>query len=116
MELIPSKLVFTRKPGKNGGKKKVRWVVCGDFESRQPDEENYSSGADAAALRIMVLVSAKFQWDACSIDVKTAFLNAQIQQDEDQVLRVLPRVFGKGHLLPTTESCLRPQKVTLAVG
>ena len=54
VELIPSKLVFAKKPGKKGGKKKVRWVVCGNYESRTPDEENFSSGADAAAFRVMV--------------------------------------------------------------
>ena len=30
VEVIPSKLVFAKKPGKKGGKKKVRWVVCGN--------------------------------------------------------------------------------------
>ena len=28
VEIIPSKVVFTRKPGPKGGKPKVRWVVC----------------------------------------------------------------------------------------
>ena len=32
VEIIPSKLVFAKKPGKKGGKKKVRWVVCGNFQ------------------------------------------------------------------------------------
>ena len=44
VELIPSKLVFAKKPGKKGGKRKVRWVICGNFETKQPDESNYSGG------------------------------------------------------------------------
>lgn len=29
IEIIPSKLVLSKKPGKKGGKQKVRWVACG---------------------------------------------------------------------------------------
>ena len=78
VEVIPSKLVFAKKPGKKGGKKKVRWVVCGNFETRSPNEENFSSGADSAAFRIMVWVASKFQWEGTTLDVKTAFLNAEM--------------------------------------
>ena len=94
VELIPSKLVFTKKPGKRGGKKKVRWVVCGNYESRSPDEENFSSGADAAAFRIMVWLAMKFQWQGSILDVKTAFLNADmVQKEGEQILLVLPPSF-----------------------
>lgn len=36
LEVIPSKVVFTKKPGPGGGKPKVRWVVCGNFEEKKP--------------------------------------------------------------------------------
>ena len=62
IEVIPSKVVYSKKPGKKGGKRKVRWVVCGNFESRSPDEENYSSGADATAFRVLCRLSAQRQW------------------------------------------------------
>lgn len=42
IEIIPSKVVFTRKPGKNGGKKKARWAICGNHEEKKEDEQTYS--------------------------------------------------------------------------
>ena len=53
IEYIPSKLLFTKKPGPSGGRKKMCWVICGNWETCREDEENVSSGADAAALRIL---------------------------------------------------------------
>ena len=41
VEIIPSKLVFTIKAGPNGGKRKTRWVICGNYDSNPP----FSSGA-----------------------------------------------------------------------
>ena len=32
IEYIPSKLVFTKKPGPSGGRKKMRWVICGNWQ------------------------------------------------------------------------------------
>ena len=91
IEIIPSKLVWTKKPGKKGGRKKVRWVVCGNFESKDPNEETFSPGADAAAFRIMVWTASKFQWEASALDVKTAFLNAKMAAKEDQeLILILP--------------------------
>ena len=88
VELIPSKLVFTKKPAPppKGHKNKVRWVVCGNFESKREDEENYSGGADAAAFRIMVHQASKYQWHGASVDVRTAFLNAEMHQGQDDDL------------------------------
>ena len=94
IEYIPSKGVYTKKPGKKGGKRKVRWVVCGNFESKDPHEDTFSSGADAAAFRIMIWASSQFQWQGTVLDVKTAFLNAEmIQKEEEQLLLVLPPPF-----------------------
>ena len=88
IEYIPSKLVFTRKPGPDGGRKKMRWVACGNLEPRKEDEDNFSSGADAAALRILVWCAALKQWSASILDVRTAFLNAKmvLSEDEDVIL------------------------------
>ena len=38
VEFLPSKLVFTKKPGKKGGRPKVRWVICGNFQTKREDE------------------------------------------------------------------------------
>ena len=88
VELIPSKLVFTRKPAPppKGFKHKVRWVACGNFEERKEGEENYSSGADAAAFRLMIHHATQAQWCGISVDVKTALLKAEMKQLEDQDL------------------------------
>jgi hypothetical protein len=89
MESVPSKMVFTLKPGPEGGKPKARWVACGNFESRKDDEDNYSSGADATALRVLVWMAMKRQWLGCVIDVKTAFLNAKMIQKETEGLLLI---------------------------
>ena len=93
IEYIPSKLVFTRKPRPDGGKKKVRWVACGNLEPRREEEDNFSSGADASALRILVWVAARGQWCATTLDVRTAFLNAKMVQSEDEDLILVKRPY-----------------------
>ena len=90
LEVIPSKVVFTRKPGPNGGKPKVRWVVCGNFEMKKPEEDNFSSGADATAFRVMIHEAAQNQWMGSTIDVKTAFLNAEWKDGEEAIMVVKP--------------------------
>ena len=60
-EIIPSKLVFTVKARPNGGRKKTRWVICGNYEAKKESEQNFSSGADSAAFRIAVWAAARHQ-------------------------------------------------------
>ena len=88
VELIPSKLVFTKKPAPppKGHKNKVRWVVCGNFEPKKESEENYSGGADAASFRILIHHASKHQWDGASVNVRTAFLNADLVQSDQEDL------------------------------
>ena len=71
VEFLPSTLVFTKKPRKSGGKRKMGWVICGNCESRSDQESNFSSDADSTAFRIMLVVCAKQQWQAGTLDVKT---------------------------------------------
>ena len=80
VEFLPSKLVCTKKPGKKGGKNKIRWVICGNFEQKKENEDTFSSGADASAFRLLLVTASRFQWAAGTIDVKTAFLNADTDQ------------------------------------
>ena len=90
LEVIPSKLVFTRKPAPppKNYKNKMRWVVCGNYEVKKEHEETYSGGADSTAFRLMMAISAQHQWCGGSVDIKTAFLNAYInyEQEDDLVL------------------------------
>ena len=91
VEIIPSKLVFTVKAGPNGGKKKTRWVICGNYEAKKDSEQTFSSGADSAAFRIAVWAAARHQWLATVLDIKTAFLNAAMEQgDQEDILVVRP--------------------------
>ena len=91
VEIVPSKMVFTTKPGPKGGKPKARWVVCGNFEAPKESEQNYSGGADAAACRILVGAASYHQWEGGTLDVKTAFLNADMWQgEEEDILIVKP--------------------------
>ena len=104
VEYIPSKLVHVVKAGEKGGKKKTRWVVCGNFEEKK-GEENYSGGADATAFRILIWCCGKFQWRAQIIDVRTAFLNADLELTEEENLLLIrpPHIMiEKGYLAPNT--------------
>ena len=100
VEYLPSKCVFTKKPGK--GKLKMRWVVCGNFEPVKPGEENFSSGGDAASFRILVAAAAINQWEAATVDVKTAFLNATMVVNEEENLLVVlpPKILVENGALP----------------
>ena len=102
-EAIPSKLVFVKKPGGEGAppKYKSRWVVCGNLEPVRDDELTFSSGADAAALRVTVWFSSCCHWSGSILDVHTAFLNAKMHQEDDKpILLVQPHgVFFKKKLM-----------------
>ena len=93
IELIPSKLVCTVKPGERGGRKKIRWVVCGNHEEKRDQEETYSGGADATAFRVLVALAQGFQWEAGVVDIKTAFLNAEMVQEEGEPLILIKPPF-----------------------
>ena len=86
VEFIPSKLVFTKKPAEKGLRRKVRWVVRGIFEAPSDHEQTYCGGADITALRIMIVFAVQFQWRGSTLDIKTAFLNANfdMEQGEDR--------------------------------
>ena len=94
MEIIPSKLVWTKKPDASNptkGKNKVRWVICGNFEEKKESEQTYSGGADSTALRAVVSTAVDRQWLGATVDIKTAFLNAEMnQEEEDEVLVIRP--------------------------
>ena len=103
LECIPSKVVYTKKPTPGGFKHKVRWVICGNYEEKREDEENYSAGADATALRVMIWFAARHQWKGLALDIKTAFLNAHIDQEDQSnyILVAPPPIFVKKGCLPS---------------
>ena len=58
VEIIPSKLVITLKPGP---KRKMRIVACGNFLEFK-GEELFAAGADASALRFTLKIAAEERW------------------------------------------------------
>ena len=101
VELLPSKIVFTVKPGVGGGRKKVRWVVCGNFEAKREQEDTFSGGADATAFRVAIVAASRMGWEGVSIDIKTAFLNAEMNHYDgvDEILVKAPAILTeKGYL------------------
>lgn len=54
LEVVPGKLVTTVKPGASGGKKKARIVACGNFTSKDSQEELYAGTGDAVTLRYIL--------------------------------------------------------------
>ena len=111
VEIIPSKLVFTKKPAPGGCRRKTRWVACGNYESKNPHEENYSGGADITALRIMTSFAVENQWEGSTVDVKTAFLNAEMDmQNEETILMVRPPPFLVEKKLVDRQTLFMPAK------
>ena len=110
IEYIPSKLVYVIKAGEKGGKKKTRWVVCGNFEEKKEGEETYSGGADSTAFRLMLWCAGKFQWKGLTLDVRTAFLNADLGlTEEENILLIRPPS------IMTEKKYLKPNTVFLPV-
>ena len=111
LECIPSKVVYSKKPAPGGAKHKVRWVICGNYEEKREDEQTYSSGADATALRILLWLASRFGWLGISLDIRTAFLNADVNQEDqpNYILVAPPTVFVKKGCLPVG-TLYRPKK------
>ncbi|OLP89186.1 hypothetical protein AK812_SmicGene29358 [Symbiodinium microadriaticum] len=83
--IVPSKLVFTIKPGLEPGKirRKVRCVACGNFSGESAEElgDVHSAGATIDLVRICLAEKNAHQgWIAATDDIKTAFLRAPIPE------------------------------------
>ena len=87
-EVLPGKLVATRKAG--AGLRKSRICICGNFQEFDPNEPLNASGVEATTLRALLRVAALNSWTFSAGDVSTAFLNAPItggtNQDGQEVL------------------------------
>eukprot|EP00438_Fugacium_kawagutii_P029791 Skav227164 [mRNA] locus=scaffold502:278286:285743:- [translate_table: standard] len=102
VEILPSKLVCVKKPGKGGGRPKIRWVICGNYEEKNPMEDTYSSGADAAAFRLLLVAASENQWEGSTLDVKVAFLNAVMKSEEQESLILVksPQLLVEKEVIP----------------
>ena len=72
MQVIPMKMVATRKPTKLKG----RIVACGNLAEDYAHDDISAGGACAIAVRTAIHVAANKGWDLGSIDVTGAFLQA----------------------------------------
>ena len=106
--VIPMKGVLTKKPGP---RRRFRLVACGNFVEKEANEMDvYASGADAVTVRYALKRAAEEQWSGVVIDIKVAFLNAPLIDDDDGedpaavILRPppLPVKLGFGSLGNTT--------------
>ena len=78
---IPGKAVLTRKSGV--GKRRFRAVCCSNHapasELNLTRADLYAGGVDSLTVRIVLSFVFEFdEWMGCSIDIKTAFLNAPV--------------------------------------
>ena len=97
---LPAKLVLTEKPlhdGKGGFKKKARICVCGNFEEGVGhDPFNRSEVPSSYELRTLLVLAIEAGWDIGALDIRTAFLNADLDDEMDPIYLVtLPALLAK---------------------
>ena len=90
VEVLPGRGVASEKPQEGQGpRKKYRAVICGNFQAPHPDrakETLYAGGADSVSLRTCLRWAGLRQAGASVVDVKTAFLNAPVDESEARFL------------------------------
>ncbi|CAE7227139.1 GIP [Symbiodinium sp. CCMP2592] len=96
-EVLPALAVYTAKPPKAGSKKayrrKCRAVACGNFTEITSEENTYSAGAQAEAVRIALAVASGEPWAAYVTDISQAFLRAPLPDLERLILLRPPAHF-----------------------
>ena len=105
VQVVPGKAVYTVKPPSKEGTKyrrKARIVGCGNFQPRDDQEENYSGGAAAEAVRLGVTQAARRRWAICTGDVVSAFLRAPVPDGTLLALRP-PAVLVRAGLAEPSE-------------
>ena len=89
LEVIPGKLVYVHK---SSGRRKSRIVGCGNYCQGGSNERNelYASGAGAESLRLMIRKCALCPgWTLASVDVRTAFLQAPLLEQQRDGRRLI---------------------------
>ena len=92
---LPSKMVTVKKPTHDGNgswKAKARVVCCGNFEPNSvgKDLENRSEVPSTFEMRTMLALASSNNWSVGTLDVKTAFLYAELDDEEDGMIFVQP--------------------------
>ena len=116
LEVVPSKVVITLKPGP---RRKIRLVACGNFVDRNSVEEKdrclYASGTDAVCLRYVLKRGAEEEWKASVMGIRVAFLNAPLHNKQD-VPTIQNRPCQAQRVLPGPEGHVRPQAIATMLG
>lgn len=89
IEFIPSKLVFMKKPGPAGGKKKMTWVICGNWETRRDDEDNFSRCRRSRTTNSGVVCVPTLMGSAGS-GCPHGFPECQVQSEDEPLIVVKP--------------------------
>ena len=88
--IIPGKTVFSIK---REGTKKVRIVGCGNFQE-DSGLAVFTVNVDVITVRVVMLISSLLGWFVTGVDVKTAFLHASPDGQEDIYVRPPPCPVG----------------------
>ena len=81
--IVPGKGVYTVKPPSKPNtlfRRKTRIVGCGNFQKKSEEETNYSGGAAAEGVRLLVAEASRKAWWLCNGDVCNAFLRAPVPE------------------------------------
>ena len=104
-DILPMTVVAGEKAPDSTGwrRKKARACVCGNFESQESGEINYTSNLDVSSLRAALAIAARRRWSVGALDVSTAFLNAFLPVEKKRIVMRPPRIFVKFGLVPEGE-------------
>ena len=90
-----SKIVATKKPlhdGKGGWKQKIPICVCGNGEegTHGQMDENRAEVPSTFEMKTLLAMAEKENWVVGALDIKTAFLHAELDDEEDGIYCVHP--------------------------
>ena len=61
-------------------------MACGNFTSKDDQEELYAGTGDVVTFRVMLQYASEKKWSGVTTDIRTAFLNTP-WEDEDVLVR-----------------------------
>ena len=93
---LPSRWVYKIKRDDQGkvDKYKSRYVAKGYLQRLDDEDSSHAPTSSTVVLRILLAMAAQEDWDIEQMDVKTAFLNGEL--DEDVYMKPPPGFEGKG--------------------
>lgn len=101
--ILPGTWVFRRKRTPDGqvSKYKARYCVRGDLEDGEP--ETFAPVVAWSSVRLFLILALTLNWDTCSIDFSSAFVQAKLK---DPVWIHLPRGF-QSETVQGSKRCLK---------